>query len=310
MPTEGTHTMRSWIFISVLFCSLHVAGAQTDPMPFDHSPAIPFNIKLLSPRVRVEELLKGHKLEVKSFLQTEGMAPSLYATNVEWNNTAFDTLFVHFTPNSVRANSISLVRVCDSDKAGLIAAELTDVVSHSYGDPTYADESTARWERGNEAAISLGPYENNEAVWLRFDLVPLFQRRSTTRPTWPLALPLITDRDETREMMADSCRKVVEEGDQLISTGCSCYGIKARKTTVYLDPEGRPVTIEMIVSRADQGALQSRIQGIFGPPNGLDTTAPTWLMDDAPAIAFTDADEGLQITFNILAMELLQYMDK
>ncbi|MBK7032960.1 MAG: hypothetical protein IPH49_06815 [Ignavibacteria bacterium] len=310
MPTEGTHTMRSWISIIVLLCSLHGAGAQTDPTPFDHSPAIPFNIKLLSPRARVETLLKEHKFAVNSVPQVEGVAPGIYATNVEWNNTAFDTLFVYFTPTSGRAASLSLVRVCDSDKTGLIAAELTDVVSHSYGDPTYADETTARWERGNEAAISLGPYENNEAVWLRFDLTPLFQRRSTTRPTWPLALPVITDRDETREMMTDSCRKVVEEGDQLISTGCSCYGIKARKTTVYLDPEGRPVTIEMIVSRADQGALQNRLQAIFGPPNGLDAAAPTWLMDDMPAVAFSDAEEGLQVSFSILAMELLQYMDK
>ncbi|MBK9184594.1 MAG: hypothetical protein IPM83_16220 [Ignavibacteria bacterium] len=45
----------------------------------------------------------------------------------------------------------------------------------------------------------------------RFDLTPLFSADPQHDPHWPLALPVITDRDETQEMMTDSCRKVVKE---------------------------------------------------------------------------------------------------
>ncbi|MBK9184595.1 MAG: hypothetical protein IPM83_16225 [Ignavibacteria bacterium] len=157
MPTEGTHTMRDWISIIVLLCSLHGAGAQTKTLRRSITPpAIPFNIKLLSPRARVETLLKEHKFAVNSVPQVEGVA--LVSTQLMLSGT---------TRPLIRCSSISLlhpagqqvsplVRVCDDDKTGLIAAELTDVVSHSYGDPTYADETTARWERGNLSSYQSG----------------------------------------------------------------------------------------------------------------------------------------------------------
>ncbi|MCX6141057.1 MAG: hypothetical protein NTX15_09555 [Candidatus Kapabacteria bacterium] len=205
--------MRNWTVVLVLCCSLTAVSAQ-----------IPFGMKLLSPRSRIETLLKERGLTLMKVPPVDGVAPGVYTTDVDWNGTAFDTMFVWFTTTSERVNAISFVRKCSSSKAPLIVAELTDVVSHTYGDPSFSDETSARWEKGNEAAISMGPYAENDAVWVRFDLAPLFYRLSTTKLSWPLELPLITDRDEIMERMKDSCRKVTEEGDQLFtSAGCSCF---------------------------------------------------------------------------------------
>lgn len=292
--------MRYWAAGLVFCLSIVAVSAQ-----------IPFGIKLLSPRSRVETLLKERGMTPMKVPPVEGVAPGLFATDIDWNGTAFDTMFVWFTSTSERVNAISFVRTCSSSKVPLVVAELTDVVSHTYGDPSFSDETSARWEKGNEAAISMGPYAENDAVWVRFDLAPLFYRLPTTKPVWPLELPLITDRDEIMERMRDSCRKVNEEGDQLFtSPGCSCYGVKARQTSVYLDGLGRPITIEMVISRADQGAVQSRLQALFGPPGGSDATSPSWMMDDQVAVSIADADGGLTVTFSLLALELLQYMDK
>ncbi|MBC8125505.1 MAG: hypothetical protein H7X70_07190 [Candidatus Kapabacteria bacterium] len=303
--------MRMWNSVLVSLLMVTFVSAQTDPAPVDRTPVIPFNIKLLSPRTRVEALLKERNFVVRQVPPVEGVNPGIYSTNIEWNGIAFDTLFVWFSASSSRVSAISLARTCDSDKVPLVVAELTDAVSHSYGDPTFSDEGMARWERGDEAAISMGPYAENDAVWLRFDLAPLFFRLPTTKPVWPLALPLATDRDEIRDIMIDSCRKVNEDGDMVItSLGCSCYGAKARKTTVYIDALGRPTTIEMVINRADQGAVQARIQSLLGAPNGPDPSIPTWLVEESPAVSIADSDEGLMVTFNIAAMELLQYMDR
>ncbi|MCX6141056.1 MAG: hypothetical protein NTX15_09550 [Candidatus Kapabacteria bacterium] len=66
----------------------------------------------------------------------------------------------------------------------------------------------------------------------------------------------------------------------------------------------------MVISRADQGAVQSRLQTLYGSPNGLDPASPSWMMDDQVAVSIADADGGLTVTFNLLTLELLQYMDK
>jgi len=306
----GDLTMRFTITLVLVCAAVTGAFCQTDPKPFDHSPAIPFNIKLLSPRAKVESLLKERGFVLRPIQPVEGVAPGVFALNIEWNTTAFDTLVVWFTPTSARVASLTLIRACDSDKVPLIVAELTDVVSRTHGDPSFADETMARWERGDEAAVSLGPYSENDAVWLRFDLAPMFHRRPTTKPTWPLALPVITDRDEILDIMRDSCKKVIEEGDVLTSIGCSCFGVKARQTSVTLDGQGRPNTIEMVISRADQAAVQSSLQALYGPPNGSEASTPTWLVDDIVAASITDGEKGLVVTFNVLALELYQYMDK
>ncbi len=303
--------MRIWNSVLVSLLTVTFVSAQTDPAPVDRTPVIPFNIKLFSPRVRVEALLKERNVVVSQVPTVEGVNPGIYATNIEWSGIAFDTMFVWFSSTSSRVTAISLARNCDSDKVPMIVAELTDAVSHSYGDPTFADEGMARWERGEEAAISMGPYAENNAVWLRFDLAPLFFRLPTTKPVWPLALPLATDRDEIRDIMIDSCRKVNEDGDQVLtSLGCSCYGSKAKKTSVFIDALGRPTSIEMVIHRADQGAVRARIQSLFGAPNGPDPAIPTWMVDETPAVSIADTEEGLTVTFNISAVELLQYMDR
>ncbi len=303
--------MRIWNSVLVSLLTVTFVSAQTDPAPVDRAPVIPFNIKLYSSRARVELLLKERNHVVRQVPAVDGVNPGIYATNIEWSGIAFDTMFVWFSATTSRVTAISLARVCDADKVPLIVAELTDAVSHSYGDPTFSDEGMARWERGDEAAISMGPYAENDAVWLRFDLAPLFFRLPTTKPVWPLALPLATDRDEIRDIMIDSCRKVNEDGDMVItSLGCSCYGAKARKTTVYIDALGRPTSIEMVIHRVDQGAVQARIQSLFGAPNGPDAAIPTWMVDEASAVSIADSEEGLTVTFNIAAIELLQYMDR
>lgn len=107
----------------------------------DHSPTIPFNIKLLSPRARVEANLKERGIALLPMPSIEGLAPAMFATNVTWVNTPFSTLVVWYTPTSGRVASLTFVRKCEPDGVPLIVAELTDVVAHTFGDPSFADEA-------------------------------------------------------------------------------------------------------------------------------------------------------------------------
>ncbi len=288
------------LFLTVGITLVH---AQSDPVAHDHSPSIPLSIGLFSTRQDVEAMLAKRGLQSTAAQAIEGLGPSLHVTNVEWNNAAFDTMHVYFSPAG-GANAVMLVRTCDDDKIPLVVAELSDVAAHTYGEPTFADETSARWERGGEAAVSIGPTMENDAVWLRFDLVPIHQRRTTTKPAWPLAIPSVSDRDEVVDILTDSCRKATEEGDAIVSAGCSCFGIKAKRTSVSLDGEGRPSTIEMVVSRADNASLMAKLGAMYGTPreNG------SWYVDDLQAVSVADGDDGLVVTFFIPVIELRQYM--
>jgi hypothetical protein len=116
----------------------------------------------------------------------------------------------------------------------------------------------------------------------------------------------VADRDEIADVMRDSCRKVSEEGDSYVSAGCSCFGIKAKRTTVSVDGEGRVTTIEMVLSRAEQVAIRTRLTELYGAPRENDT----WFVDDLQAVSLADGDDGIVATFTVPVIELLQYMER
>ncbi len=279
---------------------------QADHKSAAETAIVPFGIPLYATKGAVASTLSGVG-KVQNVAAAEGAAMAVYVTNVVWNSVAFDTLFVHFNAAG-KTNAVTLVRACDDDKVPIVVGEITDAVARTFGEPTFSDDVSARWERGGDAMVSMGPYNENDAVWLRFDLVPLFQRRHTTRPVWPLAIPSTADRDEVADVLRDSCKKVTDDENIFTSNGCSCFGVKAKRTNVTLDATGRIATIEMIVGRADRASALKQIALRFGNPNGPDPDNPIWMVEEGAGILVSDTDEGVSFIFDIVTLELLQYM--
>lgn len=274
-------------------------------------PATPLNISLYQRRETVEKLLNANNRKLFVRAGEDGMQSSLGVTNVEWLGIAYDSLIVWLSPETSRVVSILLVRKCDSDQVPLVVAELTDAISRVQGEPNVFDETVARWERAGNTAVSIGPYENEKAVWVRLDLPAMFTRLSDTRPIWPLGLTAQNERDDVREVMTDSCRRAKEtDNNSFESVGCSCYGLKARKTSVLLDDEGRPIGIEMTLPTSDRAEVLRRIESVFGPPTVVLDGTPQWMADVAIAISVADGEGGIVASFTIAAMEALQYMEK
>ncbi|HCN05862.1 MAG TPA: hypothetical protein DIS79_09595 [Bacteroidetes bacterium] len=236
---------------------------------------------------------------------------SLQTTEIDWNGIRLDTVTVGLTSRSQRARTIDAVVYVDVDDAINMVSRITDVISQAYDRPTSFEATFARWERGDEALISIGIGESDERIWLRFDLEALNTFLPETKPLWPLNLAMTSDREDVRSRLSDSCHNVTAIGETLVSTGCVWYGRPVSTTMVVFSPNGHPQQIEQTIKDITASEVEALLGRMYGPPTAAHDGRPTWMAEDRPAVSVTEGDAGgRRIIYDLRGIEKLQILQR